>query len=141
MSTGRCVGECASMDRNALCAMILRSSMVCFSRERWQRAEKLAELPRVERRGWHAMRRLFANELKNAPLRDLAYLGGWKNPQTVLTVYQQPDEDTQRAILASRKRSAPPRFRGEMSRLGAEMTPRTDTQTSTREKRKPCRCS
>jgi hypothetical protein len=37
------------------------------------------------------------------PLRDLAHLGGWKNPQTVLTVYQQPSIELQRRGLATRK--------------------------------------
>ncbi len=36
-------------------------------------------------------------------LRDLADLGGWKNPQTVLTVYQQPEIEIQRQSLASHK--------------------------------------
>ncbi|MEO7502682.1 MAG: hypothetical protein ABIW94_08600 [Gemmatimonadaceae bacterium] len=29
--------------------------------------------------------------MKSTNLSDLAYLEGWKNPQTVLTVYQQPE--------------------------------------------------
>ena len=36
-------------------------------------------------------------------MRDLLYLGGWKSPQTLLSVYQQPDEATQRDTLANRK--------------------------------------
>jgi hypothetical protein len=31
-------------------------------------------------------------------------MGGWKNPQTVLTVYQQPDMALQREALAARKK-------------------------------------
>jgi len=43
-------------------------------------------------------------ELKATNLRDLAYMGGWKNPQTVLLVYQQPDLELQREALAGRKK-------------------------------------
>ena len=43
-------------------------------------------------------------EMKETPLKDLCYMGGWKSPQTVLTRYQQPDTETQREALAKRKR-------------------------------------
>lgn len=55
-------------------------------------------------RGYHSLRRQFATELKDAPLKDLAYLGGWKDPKTLLTCYQQADEGTQRRALESRRR-------------------------------------
>jgi hypothetical protein len=35
--------------------------------------------------------------MKETPLKDLCYMGGWKSPMTVLTCYQQP-------ALAKRKR-------------------------------------
>jgi hypothetical protein len=47
-------------------------------------------------------RRHFASELRHAPLRDLCDLGGWKNPQ-MLTCYQRPSEEAQRAALETRK--------------------------------------
>ena len=72
----------------------------------WSRAEKLAKIPPTPGLGWHSLRRRFANEMKHTNLRDLAYLGGWKSPQTVLTVYQQPDEETQREALAARRKVA-----------------------------------
>lgn len=71
-------------------------------RDWWEEMEELAELPHVPGRGWHSLRRKFATELKHAPLRDLAYLGGWKAPQTVVTCYQVPDEESQRTALARR---------------------------------------
>lgn len=71
-------------------------------RKWWDRGAALAQLPAGQRLGWHAFRRMFATELKATPLRDLCYLGGWKSPQTVLTCYQHPDEDTMRRALASR---------------------------------------
>jgi len=54
--------------------------------------------------GFHSARRKFASKLKATNLRDLAYMGGWKNPQTVLLVYQQPDLELQREVLSARKK-------------------------------------
>jgi integrase len=71
----------------------------------WRAAEKLAELEHVPGMGFHSARRKFANDLKpTTNLCDLAYMGGWKSPVTLLTVYQQPDLEVQRASLAGRKR-------------------------------------
>ncbi len=50
----------------------------------WYRAERLADLQHVKGLGWHGLRRKFADELRDAPLRDLQALGGWKNPTTPL---------------------------------------------------------
>jgi integrase len=69
----------------------------------WRQAEKLAKLERVRGLCWHSFRRKFATELKAMPLKDLAYAAGWKSPQTLLNLYQRPDEDTIRAGLASRR--------------------------------------
>ena len=70
----------------------------------WRGAAKLAGLPEGKRLGWHALRRKFATELKDAPLRDLCYLGGCKEPTTVLTCYQHPDQETQRNALERRRK-------------------------------------
>ncbi|MEJ7810399.1 MAG: site-specific integrase [Gemmatimonadaceae bacterium] len=72
-------------------------------RDWWQRCAARAKLPAVERLGWHSLRRTFATEMKATPLKDLCYLGGWKNPQTLLTCYVQPDEETMRDALAKRR--------------------------------------
>lgn len=69
----------------------------------WQRAITAAELPPVERRGWHSLRRRFATDLKAIPLKDLCQLGGWKSATTVLTCYQQADEATMRTALEQRE--------------------------------------
>ena len=42
--------------------------------------------------------------MKETPLKDLCYLGGWKDPQTVLTCYQVAEEATMREALAKRRR-------------------------------------
>jgi len=67
------------------------------------RAEIRAGLPHQSGRGFHALRRKFATELKHIPLKDLCALGGWKHPQTVLTCYQTADEATMREALATRR--------------------------------------
>jgi integrase len=71
----------------------------------WRRAEELSGIARVKHRGWHALRRKFATELKAVPLKDLCELGGWKEPQTVLRCYMKPDEETMRTALEQRRRS------------------------------------
>jgi hypothetical protein len=38
------------------------------------------------------------------PLKDLDYLGGWKDPRTLLTCDQQPDHRTQRRTLEARRK-------------------------------------
>ena len=72
-------------------------------RDWWKRAEEAAFLTPVVRRGWHSLRRKFATELKNMPLKDLSDLGGWKNAETILKCYQWPDTETQREALRSRR--------------------------------------
>jgi integrase len=72
-------------------------------RDWFQRAAARANLPQGQRIGWHALRRHFATEMKDTPLKDLCYMGGWKSPQTVLQCYQQPDESTMLTALANRR--------------------------------------
>ena len=72
-------------------------------RDWWERAETFAKLEHEARMGWHSLRRKFATELKEKPLKDLCALGGWKNPQTILLCYQREDEGTMREALATRK--------------------------------------
>lgn len=68
----------------------------------WKATESEAGLAPVKGRGLHSLRRKFATELKPMPLRDLAHLGGWKCTNTVVMVYQQPDEETMREGLRKR---------------------------------------
>lgn len=72
----------------------------------WRRAEEAADLEPKKGRGWHSLRRKFASDLMHQPLKVLCELGGWKSPQTILTCYQQPDEQQMRAALADRRRAA-----------------------------------
>ena len=65
----------------------------------WKRAEALAGLEPKRGRGWHSLRRKFASDLMDLPLKVLCDLGGWKTAQTVLQCYQRPDEDRLRKAL------------------------------------------
>lgn len=73
-----------------------------LARDWWERTEKAAGLARIPGRGWHSLRRKFATELKSASLKDLCALGGWKDHNTVLKCYQQPDPEAMRVALANR---------------------------------------
>jgi len=66
-------------------------------------AAEVAGIDLPARARWHGLRRKFATELKNLPLKDLCYLGGWKDPKTLLTCYQQPDEEIMREALLTRR--------------------------------------
>jgi integrase len=73
-------------------------------RDWWQRGEELAGIVHQLGMGWHSLRRKFATEMKNTPLKDLCYMGGWKEPQTILKCYQRADMVTMREALANRTR-------------------------------------
>ncbi len=70
----------------------------------WHQAERLAGLERQRGRGWHSLRRKFASDLMDLPLKVLCELGGWKEAQTVLRCYQQADAGQLRKALDSRPR-------------------------------------
>ena len=65
----------------------------------WERAAKFAGLEPKRGRGWHSLRRKFASDLMDLPLKVLCELGGWKTAQTVLQCYQRPDQDRLRKAL------------------------------------------
>ena len=70
----------------------------------WTRAQKLAGLEPKRGRGWHSLRRKFASDLMDQPLKVLCELGGWKTAKTVLQCYQRADEAQLRKALESRRR-------------------------------------
>ena len=84
-----------------------RDAMRCISRvcahNWWRKAQALAGLEPKPGRGWHSLRRKFATDLMDLPLKVLCELGGWKSPQTVLRCYQQADEGQLRKALESRR--------------------------------------
>ncbi len=85
-----------------------RDTSASISRRRavawWHKAERLAGLEHVRGRGWHSLRRKFASDLMDLPLKVLCELGGWKEAQTVLRCYQQADAGQLRKALDSRPR-------------------------------------
>ena len=70
----------------------------------WNRAEGLAGLEPKRGRGWHSLRRKFASDLMDQPLKVLCELGGWKTAKTVLRCYQRPDQGQLRKALEARRR-------------------------------------
>ncbi len=70
----------------------------------WSRAEKLAGLEPKPRRGWHSLRRKFASDLMDLPLKVLCELGGWRKAETVLRCYQHTNELQLREALDNRRR-------------------------------------
>ena len=81
-----------------------------------RRAENAAELPHLERGGFHAYRRLFAVERKHLPDVDVARAGGWRDLATMKRSYQQPDlATTLRAIENEAPESGEPIERAKNS--------------------------
>lgn len=68
----------------------------------WLDAEEVAGLEHVDGLGWHALRRKFADDLRDLPLKDLAAAGGWKRTETVVECYQSPDQERIREALEAR---------------------------------------
>ena len=72
--------------------------------DRWRKAERLVGLEPKRGRGWHSLRRKFASDLMDLPLKVLCELGGWKDAQTVLRCYQQATRCSSGAAIESRRR-------------------------------------
>jgi len=68
-------------------------------------AERLAELPAVERGGFHSYRRLFAVERKHQPDVDVMRAGGWRDLATMKRSYQQPDPATTLRVIENEPES------------------------------------
>ena len=68
----------------------------------WRRAEVRAGVGRKKGRGYHSLRRKFATDYMHVPLKVLCRLGGWRDWETVVKCYQQPDEDELRGALERR---------------------------------------
>ncbi len=104
--------EARSMSQGTGDAPVLPSSRDatrCMSRvcahHWWKKAQALAGLEPRRGRGWHSLRRKFASDLMDLPLKVLCELGGWKEAQTVLRFYQQADAVQLRNALDSRRRN------------------------------------
>lgn len=64
-----------------------------------KRGFALAHLKKPEGSLWHMFRRGWATTRKDLPLKDVAAAGGWKDITTLVTCYQQPDDDTLRRVV------------------------------------------
>jgi integrase len=71
-------------------------------RDAWQKLEMAAKLERIPGRGRHSLRRKFATDRQDQPLKALCRAGGWKDHNTVMKCYIQPDEETLRAVVERR---------------------------------------
>ena len=65
-----------------------------------RRAETLAGLPRMERGGWHALRRLWASERRHLPAQDVMAAGGWRSVTVMQRAYQHADAATTYGVVA-----------------------------------------
>ncbi len=85
-----------------------RNPAKCVSAERvriwWHKGQRLAGLEPKRGRGWHSLRRKFASDLMDQPLKVLCQLGGWKTPHTVLECYQHAHTGQLRKALDARRR-------------------------------------
>ena len=63
------------------------------------KAEKKAELPKLQRGVFHPYRRLWASERKALPSKDVAEAGGWRDVETMLGSYVQSDAATQLRVV------------------------------------------
>ncbi|MDE0357883.1 MAG: tyrosine-type recombinase/integrase [Gammaproteobacteria bacterium] len=71
-------------------------------RDWWRKAADRAGLEPKHGRGWHSLRRKFASDLMDLPLKVLCELGGWKTAQTILQCYQRVDQHQLRKALDRR---------------------------------------
>jgi integrase len=72
----------------------------------WTQLERAAGIAHREGLGWHGFRRKFANDAKRAgaSLVDTARVAGWKGTETLLRVYQQPDDASMKSVLENMER-------------------------------------
>src|SRR5216683_438481 len=64
-----------------------------------RKAYEITELPPERWVMWHSIRRKWATERKGYPVRDVMEAGGWKNEETLLRSYQQPDAETVKRVV------------------------------------------
>jgi hypothetical protein len=61
-------------------------------------------LPKLPGGLWRAYRRAWATARKHLHLKDVAEAGGWKDTETLLTCYRQPDAQTLLAVMAEERK-------------------------------------
>jgi integrase len=69
-----------------------------------ERAERHAGLSKLKGGLWHPYRRKWVTERKHLPLKDVAAALGSKDLKTLMTCYQQPDDETILAVMSEPKK-------------------------------------
>jgi hypothetical protein len=73
--------------------------------DKWLRlAEEEAKLPNLGAASGHPYRRKWATERKHHSLKDVAAAGGWKDTETLLSCYQQPDAEMLLAVMSEERK-------------------------------------
>ncbi len=68
-------------------------------------AERAGGIEKLDGSLWHAYRRKWASERMHHPIKAVAQAGGWSDVGTLISCYQQPDEEAVLAVLnEARKR-------------------------------------
>ena len=62
-------------------------------------AEQCAGLEKLEGGLWHPYRRMWTTSRDHLPLKQVAEAGGWKDTETLLRCYQQPDRESLLAVM------------------------------------------
>lgn len=88
----------------------------------WGDLEDGAKLQRIQGRGWHSLRRKFADDNDVLPLSQLMAGGGWKSGRTITETYQAPDLDKLRVAMERRAERC-------VQRLAATSTTNVDQPT------------
>ncbi len=65
-----------------------------------EQAHRVAKLKRLDGSLWHAFRRGWATAHKHLPAQDVAAVGGWADLGVLQSIYQQPDPETMRRVVA-----------------------------------------
>ena len=79
-----------------------------------KRAYDLCGAPKPDGSLWHAFRRLWATDRKSLPVKDVAAAGGWKDVTTLIDCYQQPDDETLRAVVEFKRPRAGDHLKGQV---------------------------
>jgi integrase len=86
--------------------------------DKWLRvAETRGGLPKLSGGLWHPYRRKWATERKHHSVVDVAAAGGWRDTQTLLTCYQQPDAESMLAVMSEPKKVRDAVLRGGVPRV------------------------
>ena len=66
-------------------------------------AEQHAGLEKLKGGRWHPYRRMWATARAHLPLKQVAIAGGWRDVETLVKCYQQPDRDSLLAVMENER--------------------------------------